>query len=183
MAETPKSPDWAEIEKDYRRSKESVKEIARWHQVSDTAIHKRAKADGWVREVKPVRLSLKAEPVVPAAVAAADVDPTDIADRGRGLVLRLLNELDAVTTHGTELEEMIEAAEDDPRRRTALLKAISLSERAGVVRSLATAFKTWAEAQAPAGKKAERQAKADAAAAGGGKFAPRPGPRLVSNNG
>ncbi|APZ53126.1 hypothetical protein Ga0080574_TMP2792 [Salipiger abyssi] len=102
--------------------------------------------------------------------------------RGNNLIFRLLDELDAATTHQSELAELIEAHEDDPRRRAAMMKAVELPGRANVVKALATAFKTWNEAKAPEGKKAQRQAKADEIASGG-KFAPRGGPRLAVDNG
>jgi hypothetical protein len=41
--------DWEAIEKEYRAGQLSVREIARQHGVSETAIRKRAKADGWER--------------------------------------------------------------------------------------------------------------------------------------
>lgn len=109
-------------------------------------------------------------------------DPAQIVARGHNLIFRLLDELDATTTHQTQLAEMIEAHEEDPRRRAAMMKAIELPGRANVIKALATAFKTWNEAQAPEGKKAQRQANAEKVAAAG-KFAPRGGPKLAVNNG
>jgi len=76
---------------------------------------------------------------------------------------------------------MIEASEEDPRRKAAMLKAVTLSGRADVVKALALAFKTWNESKAPEGKKAERQSKAEKVAAES-KFAPRSGPRLAVDN-
>ncbi len=106
-------------------------------------------------------------------------DPDQIVGKGHNLIFRLLDELDAATTHHSELAEMIEAHEDDPRRRAAMMKAIELPGRANVVKALATAFKTWNESKAPEGKKAQRQAAAEKVA---GKFTPRSGPKLAVNN-
>ncbi|AVI58369.1 hypothetical protein A6J80_23725 [Paracoccus yeei] len=119
----------------------------------------------------------KSEHVIMAGIDATD--PDQIVGKGHNLIFRLLDELDAATTHHSELAEMIEAHEDDPRRRAAMMKAIELPGRANVVKALATAFKTWNESKAPEGKKAQRQAAAEKVA---GKFTPRSGPKLAVNN-
>src|SRR5690606_26764418 len=49
MADEKKPVDWAEIERDYRTSPMSVREIARWYGITEAAIRKRAKRDGWER--------------------------------------------------------------------------------------------------------------------------------------
>ncbi|MBZ9653534.1 hypothetical protein [Phyllobacterium lublinensis] len=178
--------NWAEIEKDYRAGTMGIREMGRWYQLSDTAIRKKAKAEGWVRNAanlrsQAVRTSeVHVEPVIMAGIDATK--PENIVGKGRNLIARLLEELDAVTTNNTDLSEMIEAEESDPRRRAAMLKAIDLPNRANVVKSLATAFKTFSEAQAPEGKKAQRQHQAEEAAASGSKYATRSGPRLAINN-
>ena len=43
--------DWDAIERAYRAGQLSIKELARQHKLSDTAIHKRAKAKGWTRDL------------------------------------------------------------------------------------------------------------------------------------
>lgn len=93
-----------------------------------------------------------------------------------------MDELETVTSHVGELEDMICQEEGDPRRRQALLKAISLGERSKTLKDIATTMKTLNEAGAPQGVKQQRQAAAESAAAAGNKFAPRTGPRLVSSN-
>jgi hypothetical protein len=45
------TPDWDAIERQYRAGQLSIKELARQHKLSDTAIHKRAKAKGWTRDL------------------------------------------------------------------------------------------------------------------------------------
>lgn len=44
-----KQIDWEAIEREYRAGQFSVREIARQHNLSETAIRKRAKLDGWTR--------------------------------------------------------------------------------------------------------------------------------------
>jgi len=123
------------------------------------------------------------EPIAPAIIPGVDAtDPDQIVGRGHNLIFRLLDELDATTTHQTELADMIEATEDDPRRRQAMLKAIDLSSRVNVVKALATAFKTWNESRQPEGKKAAREDAAKGVASGESKFATRTGPRLAVVN-
>jgi hypothetical protein len=62
---------------------------------------------------------------------------------GRDLTLRLLSELDATTSRVGELEDMIVANVDDAKKRTAMMRAVSLPGRAGVMRDLAQAARTW----------------------------------------
>ena len=47
MADEKKPIDWKGIRKDWETSDWSIKRIAEWYQISDTAIRKRAKTDGW----------------------------------------------------------------------------------------------------------------------------------------
>jgi len=112
----------------------------------------------------------------------------------KGLTLRLLDELDAITTHQGDLEDLIELEtiddEDGGRRRAAMLKAIGLPSRAAVLKQLLAATRAWSDLERPAakpapkgdgakppaqGKKAERAAAAKEASIG--KFAPPPPPR------
>lgn len=97
--------------------------------------------------------------------------------QAKGLTLRLLDELDSVTTHAGELEAMIfeeTAGDRDSRRRNAMLRAIDLPARAATLKVLLGATRAWAElgrpkppAKAPAGgKKAQAAAAAETAGQG-----------------
>ena len=184
MADKKKPTDWPSIRSDWEKSDKSIRWLASWYQISEAAIRKKAKADGWPDRPKPAAKQVRTddlptrEPVMMVGIDATD--PEQIVSRGHNLIFRLLDELNATTSHIAELEEMIEVHEEDPRRKAAMLKAISIGGRANVVKALATAFKTWNEAKAPEGKKAQRQAAAEKVA---GKFMPRPGPKLVVKNG
>nr|WP_310036779.1 hypothetical protein [Sphingomonas sp. BE123] len=146
---------------------DSIREIADRHEISDTAIRKRAKAAGWTRKV---RTKARAEPVrspppPPAKVAETPVDPSAIADDGRSLVSRMLDELDVTTSRRGELEDLIISAtdgDDDDAKRDAMLRALSLPSRANTLKTLALALKSINEASAPQGKKAAQQEKAKA---------------------
>ena len=101
--------------------------------------------------------------------------PEAIVGRGRNLVIRMLDELESATMELGELQRIIEISTDDGERQQALMQAVSLKQRSDVLKSLATAAKTFAEsstAAGPQGKKAERQASAENVAKAGGKFAP-----------
>jgi hypothetical protein len=170
MPKENKPIDWHGVEKDFRAGEMSVREIARWYGLSHTAINKKAKAEGWTRKAEPKHLDRPKPIEVP--VAPVETAPLDLAERGRALAGRMLDELDAVTSQHGELEEMICAEESDPRRRASLLKSISLGERARTLKDISATLKTINDASAPSGKKASRK---DAALAGGNKFAQRAG--------
>lgn len=163
--------DWEAIERDYRAGVVSLREIGRAHGVSDTAIRKRAAAEGWTRDLAPkvqartkdklVRsLSSQSgsheqqartdEEIVEAAsttqASVVQIHRRDIAS-GRKLVSVLFSELMESTEKRHEIEEAIEedVENDAPatkaKRRAAMQKAVSLPSRAGAALSLAGAMK------------------------------------------
>jgi hypothetical protein len=171
MATRKSTIDWARIELEYLAGEDSIREIADRHEISDAAIRKKAKALGWVREVRSANRCEPARqpPPPPRSDPEAPRDHNQIADDGRGLVGRMLDELDAVTSRRGELEDLIIAAtdgDDDDSRRDAMLKALSLGNRANTMKTLALALKTLNEAAAPQGKKAAQQERAAAVGSG-----------------
>jgi hypothetical protein len=182
MRKKTKAIDWKSIERDFRAGVMSIREIAKWYGLSDTAIRKKAKAEGWERVQQPPHLDRKqtisGEILLPPPSSAK---PEELPDRARGIAARLLDELDATTSHIGEFELIIETEESDPRRRQALLKALSTAERAKTLKDIALSMKTLAEVSAPAGKKAAQQEAAEDAA-NGGRFGVRQPPRLVADN-
>lgn len=56
-------PDWEAIESAYRAGLMSLREIASQHGISDTAIRKRAKKDGWSRDLA-AKIQAKADDLV-----------------------------------------------------------------------------------------------------------------------
>jgi hypothetical protein len=172
MANRKTASDWMRIELEYLAGEDSIREIADRYDISEATIRKRAKAAGWLRAAKKVRKPLPVRTLlVPAGERpepAPVPDASAIAERGRGLVARMLDELDATTTHQGELEDAICAETDDDendRRRDGMMAAISLGGRAKTLKELATAFKTLNEAAAPQGKKAQQQDRAGNVAA------------------
>ncbi|GAB6842360.1 lactam utilization protein B [Methylorubrum rhodinum] len=197
MAKAKKPIDWKAVERDYTKTALPVRELARWYNCDEKAIRLRAKAGGWLRPGAdapqptphdPQPLADAVAPIVERVRLGAvlvDASPETIITRGQSLAVRMLDELEADTAYIGEIEQAIEDAtpgKDAARRRDAMMKAVSLSSRAGTLKNLALAAKTFAEATAPEGKKKQRQAAADQATANGGKFAQRSGPRLVSSN-
>lgn len=67
-----KAPDWERIEADYRAGVLSVREIAAAQGVSHTAIQKRAKANGWERDLAE-KIQAKAESLVAKREVATKV--------------------------------------------------------------------------------------------------------------
>lgn len=170
MAARKTSAEWERIKREYLEGQDSIREIADRNEISEAAIRKRAKADGWERPVRtrePVRtlLPVPRAAVIEPAEPREPVAPGAIADHARQLVARMLDELDAVTSHQGELEDAIEiltANDEDDRRRDAMMKAVSLPIRSQVAKNLATTLKTINEASAPQGKKAAAQERASA---------------------
>lgn len=194
MADEKKPIDWAEIERDFRTGTMSIREIARWYGITDTAIRKKAAAGGWVRanadhssqpsgRREPLPEPAEPKVYVGTVLTPENARPEAIVGRGRNLVLRMLDELEATTTRLGELEALIETACDGASDKAveAARAAITLKGRADVLKALATAAKTLAESGAPAGKKEERQRAAEDVASTG-RFAPRTPPKLVVNN-
>lgn len=166
MAKQRSTIDWPRIELEYLSGEDSIREIADRYEISDTAIRKRAKAEGWKRKVRtPTRREPERSPPPPAATdPETAIDAAAIADTGRSLVARMLDELDVVTSRRGELEDIIIAAtdgDDDDARRDAMLRTTSLGSRAGTMKTLALALKTLNEASAPQGKKAAQQERAN----------------------
>ena len=69
---TTKQPDWEAIERAYRAGLLSVREIATSCGVSHTAIQKRAKANGWERDLK-AKIKAKADSLVAKREVATQV--------------------------------------------------------------------------------------------------------------
>lgn len=156
--EKPKRPktDWEAIERDYRAGQLTAREIARQHGVSHTAINKRAKAESWVQDLsKAVRQAAEAglvssevssgntrEAVQAAAQRVVEVVRSHRKDIkfGRDLTERLLSELDGTTSKVGEIEEIIAKETEPGPRRGAMMRAVSLPSRAGVIKDLSQAM-------------------------------------------
>lgn len=185
MAKREKPIDWAGIERDFVAGRMSVREIGRWYEVTETAVRKKAKQAGWARDRVPGHVERAAQVTAVLMEPTSVLAPADLAEKARGLAGRMLDELDAVTSHHGEIEDMICTEESDPRRRQALLKALSLGERAMTLKNLSLTMKTLLEAagDTAAGKKEQRQANGERVARTPGRYASPAAPKLIVDNG
>lgn len=153
--------DWEAIEREYRAGQLSVVEIGRQYGLSHTAINKRAKRDGWKRNLadrvrKEVSARLVSETVSPETERAA-IEPAVARGvqvvrehqasigRGQKLIASLFGELEKATEFRDAIEEEIEAetaSDKNPKRRAMMLRAVALPSRAGTIGTLALALKT-----------------------------------------
>lgn len=134
MAAKEKTVNWPAIEADYRAGIKSLRAIGVSHGISKPAIEKRAKRDGWERDLRE-RVRAKAQ-----AKVASDAVASKVASKGkvateaqivdanaevqakiirehrgeigaaRAIVKQLLAELGAMTISAAELDEFCEAA-------------------------------------------------------------------------
>ena len=165
-AAKPVTADWERIELDYRAGVKTLRQIADEHGITHGAINKRAKRDGWERDLA-TKIQAKADALVSKAAVSKPVsmetriaerevieaNATAIADvrlahrrdiqRTRGITMRLLEELEYQT--GAEnvylLEQMGELLRnDDDKGRDKLndlyQKIISLPGRAKTMKDL-----------------------------------------------
>jgi uncharacterized protein YjcR len=158
------------IERLYRAGLLSVLEISRECGVPESSVRFWAKEKGWKRDLTAdVRQKARAKLVENLAKlgvgdklvrdnqVVTDEEIIEEAARtqvevvrqhqrslgaGHDLTMRMLSELEATTTHHGELEDMIKS-DIAPRRQGAMLRAVSLSQRATILKDLAFAAKTW----------------------------------------
>lgn len=139
MSERKTAPDWERIEQDYRAGVLSIREIAGQHGVSHVAIGKRAKVQGWERDIA-AKAQAKADALVTrrmvtsqvttekavtervlieaTAQVIADVRMRHRGDIGRALSLsmKLLAELEGQTDSLELLEQLGELMRSDDER-------------------------------------------------------------------
>ncbi|MBI6949809.1 hypothetical protein [Pseudomonas koreensis] len=165
-----KQPDWERIEQLFRAGLLSVREIASACGVSHTAINKRAKAEGWERDLK-AKIKAKADSLVSKREVSSKVSTetleterwiveanaeviadirmahrTDIG-RSRRLANKMLDELESLTDNRELFEELGELMRDPDekgfdRRNELYGKVISLGGRSKTMKELAETLKT-----------------------------------------
>lgn len=161
--------DWEKIEADYRAGVLSIREIASQHGITHGAINKRAKRDGWERDLK-AKIKAKADALVSKrevstlvstekvvterilieanAEVVANVRMAHRGDiqRARFMVNALLDELSAETADVPALQQLGEllACPDDKGRdklNDLYQTVISLPERVKSMKALSEALK------------------------------------------
>lgn len=161
--------DWVRIEVDYRAGIKTLRQIAAEHGITEGAIRKRAKKEGWERDLAPkiqaradalVRKEavreevrekgrvLESETVEANARAIADVRLAQRHDihRGRKLVMSLLDELEHQTDHRDLYEELgiLLRSPDDKgmdKLNDIYMKAMSLSGRTDTMKKMTDSLK------------------------------------------
>lgn len=161
-------PDWEAIERAYRAGLLSIREIASTQGITHGAINKRAKRDGWDRDLK-AKIQAKADALVSRSVVSKEVSKeradterqiietnaevianVRMAHRGdisrsRRLANKLLDELEAMTDENGTLRELIDQMRDD-EGPAALLEAAekmaSLPGRSKIIKELSETLKT-----------------------------------------
>ncbi|OEC43130.1 hypothetical protein A7D27_09935 [Pseudomonas sp. 1D4] len=155
-------PDWEAIHAEYRAGQLSNVMLGKKYGVTEGAIRKRAKAEGWQKDLadavrqqvkeKLVRDEVRApnardrEIVEAAATTGADVVRRHRRDisKGQDIVSMLFGQLEEAATNRAELEDAIEEEtknDETTRRRTQLMRLVSLASHAGVLRDLSAAMK------------------------------------------
>lgn len=160
--------DWAAIQGQYRAGVLSIREIARQHGVTDTAIRKKARAEVWLRDLtgrvgEQVRCALVRSPVrslhardskvrtehqiietaAATVVAVVREHRTQIAS-GQGIVQALMDQLMQAVGSRAALEVQVAALNENEllgQSRAALKQALSLASHAATVRDLSNAMK------------------------------------------
>lgn len=170
---TRKVIDWESVEAQYRAGIRSLKDIGREFDVSDAAILKRAKRDGWPRDLQ-AKIRAKAEAKVSESlVSAKDSAQTNVREReiveanaeavatavlreradvsrARSLAMRLLGELEAATEQQGDfarLGELLAAPDDKGVDKLGDLykKVIAMPSRIDGVKKLSDALKVLIE--------------------------------------
>ncbi|WP_427183542.1 hypothetical protein ACL598_16885 [Bordetella bronchialis] len=169
MTEHKKPPDWERIEADYRAGLLSVREIAARQGVSHVAIAKRAKRDGWERDLS-AKIRAKAEALVTKATVTTEVSgnrkeqDAAVVDQGseqlasvmltqrrsvsraHRLCMQLFAELEAQTNEpelfGQLGEFLREEGEDGARKRAAAYeKVLTFGSRVDGMKKLGETLK------------------------------------------
>uniref|UniRef100_A0A6H1ZM74 Putative terminase n=1 Tax=viral metagenome TaxID=1070528 RepID=A0A6H1ZM74_9ZZZZ len=164
---TRKPIDWDAIEREYRAGQFSNVEIGKRFNASEGAIRKKAKAEGWKKDLaEKVRKQVR-EKLVRSEVREPNASDKEIveetAERGAAiiklhrkdvqksqqLVQLFQGQLEEAATKRDDIEDEIfketasgeEDGKPDIKRRNMMLKAVSLPAHAGVLRDLTVAQK------------------------------------------
>lgn len=172
MTDKKLTPDWERIELDYRAGVKTLRQIAEEHGITHGAINKRAKRDGWARDLS-AKITAKAEELVSKAAVSSPVSrpsaterevvaanaqiqadavllQRDDVRRGRSLVMALFEELEHETAHRDlylQLGEMMQSPDDAGADKLNELyrKVISLPQRIDGARKLSESLRIQIE--------------------------------------
>ena len=139
--------DWDAIERGYRAGQLSIKELAREHKLSDTAIHKRAKAKGWTRDLsRAVRTRVCESPGLRGGLRKpdrrADAYDAAIIDEAAAIGVAVVRshrrDIDALRQAAAELLRELRAPTQRDEDR--VLVVVPLIHRSRVIADLSSAM-------------------------------------------
>lgn len=160
-----KQIDWEAIEKEFRVNQLSNVQIAKNHDISETAIRKKAKQYGWKKDLSQRVRERVREKLVRDEVREPNADDEKIVDavaergakvitihrqdiaKSQSLVQLFQGQLQEAATQRDEIKDSIidetknEEGKADQKRRNMMLKAVSLPAHSGVLRDLTIAQK------------------------------------------
>ena len=138
-----KAPDWERIELDYRAGMKTLRQIADEHGLTHGAINKRAKRDGWVRDLS-AKIAAKADELVSKAAVSDAVSKPTLGER----------EVVAANAH-LQAEAMLSHREDVRKGRALVAglmdevesnpEGLALPQRVDCVKKLSDAMRTQIE--------------------------------------
>lgn len=171
MAASRNNADWEAVRVDYCAGQMSIREIARKHDVAESYIRRRAKENGWERDLsgkvqervrsklvrtvertpnaqEEVRTTKRTDAEIIEAAAETAVQVVQIHRRdvrhGRSICAALFAELQDTSANRELIAECIDSETQDdlsPTRRNQMMKAISLPTRARAMLDLSAAMK------------------------------------------
>lgn len=160
--------DWEAISMAYRAGVLSLRQIGAEHGISDTAIRKRARRDGWERDLS-ARVKAKADDLVRREAVRGSVRTDTACERevieanaslqanvvlksrgdiqkARVLVMKLLDELERMSENGDLFDQLADLMRDPKANADKLQqvyqKVINLPARIDSMKKLAEALKT-----------------------------------------
>lgn len=165
--------DWERIEVDYRAGIKTLRDIASEHDISHVAINKRAKRDGWVRDltakiqakaaelvtrslvnksVTKEKRILESEIITANAVnnATIEIKQREDVTFGRGVITSLMQELKEQIDSRSELEDLGEMmrnpdAYGNDKLNDQYMRIVSFAGRVDSAKKLADANKVQVE--------------------------------------
>lgn len=179
--------DWEAIEAEYRAGLISNSELGRKYDISEGAIRKRAKAQGWTKDLtakvqtavrdKLVREEVRAtntrtnsrtdaeiiEAAAETAVQVVQIHRRDVRN-GRLICAALFAELQDTSANSEIIAESIDSETQDdtsPTRRNQMMRAISLPTRARAMLDLSAAMKNLVAVERQAFNLDDKQDKQD----------------------
>ena len=166
---TTKQPDWEAIERAYRAGVLSIREIASAQGITHGAINKRAKRDGWERDLK-AKIKAKADSLVSKRSVSTEVSTKTpdtereiielnaevianirMAHRGdisrsRRLTNKLLDELESLTDEQGTIKELIDQLKDgDHEDGEAMADVLALAKKMSALPARTKTMKELAE--------------------------------------